>query len=334
MKQINSKYFLLALLNLSLVTTVIAQSPVLTAANSNPFIGESFTGNGINYTNPGSGGVNQTWNFSSLTSSSTQTDIIVDATTTTNASSFPNASFATYTASNSFYNYFSATSSALSIEGYVYGPPSNLIIPYSDPQIVLTYPFSMGSTFIDNYSGTYTSGPNTIIRTGVDTVTADGYGTLILPNGTFTNALRVLVIDNYADTTSLGAPYALFTMTTYNWYIPGTHYQVMSLSTLTSNGGPPLAQFGTYLDANSIGTSVNDLSDADVNLYPNPASEKLFVQSKGNIKSLKCIDFSGQTVELKNENNSIDISGLSNGIYFLDIIMENGKSVSMKFVKE
>src|SRR5678815_4798477 len=92
--------------------------------------------------------------FSMLTPGSITTFSIVAATGTAQAASFPNATIATYNSSNpGYYNYYSTTSSAFSIEGYAYGAPSNTILPYSNPQAVLNYPFTMGSSFVDSYYG-------------------------------------------------------------------------------------------------------------------------------------------------------------------------------------
>jgi hypothetical protein len=328
------KIFLIGVaLGLSFFAGIKAQSPVLTAANSNPQIGESFSGIGINYTTPGSGGANHTWDFSGLTIGATQNFSIINSSSGASASSFPNAGLATYNPSTLSYNYLSVTSNDISIEGYVYGPPSNLILPYSNPQKILSYPFSMGSSFADNYTGTYVSGGSTIIRKGKNTVTADGYGTLILPSGTVTNVLRVAVIDDYGDTTSLGVPFSQFTLTTYNWYIPGTHYQILSLTSLNSNGGSPLAQFGIYIDPSTVGIAMNKSGSENISLYPNPADNFLQLGNNEIIEKTEVFSTEGALKRTTLNGNELDISALKPGMYLINVYRAGGITTK-KFIKE
>jgi hypothetical protein len=314
---------------------VSAQSPILTAANSNPLIGESIAGQGINYTSPGNAGAAQVWDFSALVSGGTEAFSFIDPSTTANSSSFPTSTVATYNPATTTFNYLSGSSSDISIDGYFYGAPSNTIVPYSNPQKALSYPFSLGSNFIDTYSGTYTSGANTIIRKGTNNVTADGYGTLILPFGTLNNVLRVFTVDAYADTTSLGAPYSQFTLETYNWYLPGVHYPVLALSSLYMNGGTtPVAQFGNYLDESSVGIEGYNLLKSDLSIYPNPANDIVFIRSTEKIKNVNCINYLGQQVDVNFKNNSIDISSLPKGLYFLNVNSDKDKTIVKKIIKE
>ncbi|CAN5266428.1 hypothetical protein BH09BAC5_BH09BAC5_12900 [soil metagenome] len=323
--------FVFTIISVILLNSANAQSPILTAANSNPILGDNYIGNGIPYTSPGNAGANQTWDFSTLVSGGTQNISFVDPLTTTNASTFPNSTIALFNSTNSYYEYFSASASEIANEGYVYGPPLNLIEPYSNPQVVLNYPFTMGSNFVDSYYGTYTSGANTINRTGTSTVTADGYGTLILPYGTFTNALRVLLIDDYADTTTLGVPYSQITFTTYNWYIPGTHYQILSLTTITSNGGPPLSQFGNYLSANPLSIASNENQNFNFNIFPNPSNGNFSIESTTKYSTIEIANTLGEIIyssKINSDKAEIDLSNQPTGIYFATI--QNGEEIIYK----
>jgi hypothetical protein len=67
---------------------------------------------------------------------------------------------------------------------------------------------------------------------------------------------------------------------------------------------------------------VEDASENDFLIYPNPTNDWVFIQSSWPIKSIKVFDFTGRVV-LENQSteslNSLDLSMLSSGIYFLDI---------------
>jgi len=79
--------------------------------------------------------------------------------------------------------------------------------------------------------------------------------------------------------------------------------------------------------------AVDDLVLTKVSIYPNPASNILFISSEITINNLSVFSISGKKVlEQKNIDNSIDISSLPAGMYFLEITSENGKAVQ-KFIK-
>jgi uncharacterized repeat protein (TIGR03803 family) len=73
---------------------------------------------------------------------------------------------------------------------------------------------------------------------------------------------------------------------------------------------------------------------ADDNIiFPNPVSNILQIQSSENINKISCVNLWGQTIELNIENNLIDVSNLSDGIYFLIITKNDGKYILNKFTK-
>jgi hypothetical protein len=91
----------------------------------------------------------------------------------------------------------------------------------------------------------------------------------------------------------------------------------------------------TKYDALSVNASIKN--KLQVSVYPNPASENLFVEldSKTKNAQITISDLSGKTFinsNLSNQNN-IDISGLQLGMYMLTIATENG-SETVKFIKQ
>lgn len=70
------------------------------------------------------------------------------------------------------------------------------------------------------------------------------------------------------------------------------------------------------------------------NLYPNPVSNQLFISSEGiTIEKLTVYSISGiQVIETSANENFIDVSNLTEGLYFIEISSLEGKSVQ-KFIK-
>ncbi|MCL2168363.1 MAG: T9SS type A sorting domain-containing protein, partial [Lentimicrobiaceae bacterium] len=67
-------------------------------------------------------------------------------------------------------------------------------------------------------------------------------------------------------------------------------------------------------------------------IVPNPATDMITIYSTNNIKTVEVINFLGQTV-ISQQENKVDVSSLTNGIYFVRVAFENGIGVQ-KFVKQ
>jgi len=81
--------------------------------------------------------------------------------------------------------------------------------------------------------------------------------------------------------------------------------------------------------------SVNEL-ETSFTILPNPANDKIKVSSTTPYHTLEIVNFLGQTVITLSENTTnseIDISNLSNGLYFVRISTNNGTVVN-KFIKQ
>lgn len=90
---------------------------------------------------------------------------------------------------------------------------------------------------------------------------------------------------------------------------------------------------GTYrLDVSVIQmltTSINEIDKLNINIYPNPASELInfkLNQTDCKINKIEIFDVTGHLVKnlANSENTVIDISSLSNGIYFVSVSTDKG----------
>jgi hypothetical protein len=80
--------------------------------------------------------------------------------------------------------------------------------------------------------------------------------------------------------------------------------------------------------------STSDYTLSNIKIYPNPVSDQLFISSENTvIERIVVYSIYGKMVlETANENNSIDASTLSKGIYFIEMSSETVKTVK-KFIK-
>ena len=80
---------------------------------------------------------------------------------------------------------------------------------------------------------------------------------------------------------------------------------------------------------------IDEFSSA-FNLYPNPANDRLHIESKVKINEVTIYDVYGRQQELSaisGQQTVIDVTRLNNGIYFVKIVTDNGEVIK-RFVKQ
>jgi hypothetical protein len=171
----------------------------------------------------------------------------------------------------------------------------------------------------------------------VDAITVQGQGgqsTISTQGGTL--QMEASVLPTYADDD------------TYTWSVAnGTGSASISASgLLTAMTNGTVTVTATANDASGVtGTTDITITNQDlgvsdqatlqsVSIYPNPVNSELNIDSEQKIESIAIVNVLGNTVKtIGAPNNSIDVSELTKGIYFLQIQMETGL-MSKKFIKE
>ncbi len=309
--------------------------PTLTAAGCSPVIGNTTTSISNGGFAQGAAGANQTWNFASIGNTGSATSQFVAVSSTPNGAQFTNCNLAA--SSGGAYSFYSSTASALTLNG-VASPSGGPLITYSNGEDFLRFPFTFGNSYTDTWAATFTSGVD-FFRTGSTAVTADGYGTLITPQGTFTNALRIHFVQTYHDSSNFGN--GDYTNDEYFWYKEGIKEALASTYTFTSNfaGQTNTTTGGSYAG----GTVGMEESSADLAfvLAPNPAQEKINItindKNLGQIKT-RIINQLGQDVSpienvniIAGNNMQFDVAHLKNGIYTLQLLLEDNSVINKRF---
>lgn len=97
-----------------------------------------------------------------------------------------------------------------------------------------------------------------------------------------------------------------------------------------ANGDGVIFKFGlTTAGINEV--NKEEISD-NVNVYPNPVTDNLQIQTTLQIKSIDVSDITGRLL-FTTTSKVIDCSSFAKGVYFITLTTENGKAVK-KFVKE
>src|SRR5690606_16618433 len=146
------------------------------------------------------------------------------------------------------------------------------------------------------------------------TITYDAYGTLIMPDVTYTNVVRIK--EDYGNSE-----------VDYQWYILDPLIQLA----IFDHNDNRLNLFRVS-QSPSIITVRGGLPDARV--FPNPASDRLHISNVGSGTHITIADLPGRTILRtisSSDSETLDISALQNGIYVVQMEFE-GKVSAQKIV--
>ncbi|MES2764179.1 MAG: T9SS type A sorting domain-containing protein [Bacteroidota bacterium] len=186
------------------------------------------------------------------------------------------------------------------------------------------FPFALNDSFQDTYYGSAIdlSGSGTHKFYGTRTVTADGYGTLILPTGTYTNCLRIKSERLVTDSSAVMGVNTFIHMY-YTWFQLSTNGPILQLRSDTNYYE---IQAKYYYNNNTVGIKEQPQISRCL-VFPNPSTGKFNIDTKSeNEKSLQVYDLNGRMVFQQNifAKATIDLSILSEGVYTLTIKSRSG----------
>lgn len=236
---------------------------------------------------PTPNGPNLTWNFTGATyQMNFGTIAYVAPATTPQGASYPTADLAQVAISplGTSYTYLNLTSSLLEILAEDVGTANPRI--YTDPKTVLVFPYAYLNSFTDAYAYPGTTGSTTRVYSG--------YGTVILPTGTYTNVVKM--------TSSSGA-----------------------INFFRSNPVEPLVQIESDGSAIVFGdatvTGVADLAQMPVlTVLPNPTTDKVQVEGLASGAQWQLADLQGRVLlagSLRSGPLQLDLAGFAAGPYLL-----------------
>ena len=267
---------------------------------------------------PGPAGANQTWDFSHIDGDFLGSDTALPVAGSPFAANFPTANylykFSGPLTEGDLYFYHNLTAEKFEIITLGYnGSTGDNFSP--NPKTYVTFPYVYNTVFTDTFQSTTDSGPTTF------TATYDGYGTLIMSFGTFTNVVRQKVVSNG--------------VTNYNWFNVSPFYPI--LQTVFEENMLGIVQDQTQLDITDNETA------GSAAVYPNPVRDVVHINLASQISgpvTISVYNLAGQMVynqksDLDESHVSADIQHLSPGLYFVEIsTLESSPPFISKIVKE
>ncbi len=136
----------------------------------------------------------------------------------------------------------------------------------------------------------------------------------------------------------IGYDWKVFDINTFKYVIPDTLvYFVIAKDptiqkmTFTYFGGGSNGKIKFNKD---METGVKDLSkNLPLNVYPNPSNSKIYFSILEPIQNVSITTLKGESISLPVSENSVDISQLNNGIYFIQILTQKG-IYTQKIIKQ
>jgi len=307
---------------------------------------------------PGAPGANQVWNFSALHSHSVDTIIMTSSQWTPDGSFYPNSNLCMMMMGSSItYTYFNCSNDSLVIvgqDGKFMGLSTAVKVKYNPVQKLFNFPASYQNSFVNHskfqviqYYGQVISGITIdSVRVRDKTTTTnliDGWGSLTTPLGTF-SCLRAVIKQHEQDSVwvksnSLGPTWIDFTSTygrndstkRYTWWAKNIGY---TLAEIFVDPATDAVQSADYLGALPTPGAINDLTaDNETSIYPNPASDMIFVSSTQLIKSISVFNSQGALVKSESPDclsKNINIADLPKGLYIVRMMNKNDETICIK----
>jgi len=320
----------------------------ITVTDLDPQVGDYFSIEGYESSlDPGLSGANVTWDFSGLGAGDNGIDYEVVLTDgLAGEENFPlstKAWTATLDDVDDFIFYMGAENNALVEYGSYFVAEETVVeINYSDPQIRYNSPLDYGDTGSDNIAGSLIIGTMILSTfTGDIVYDVDGYGTLIMPNGTYDNALRVHTIQEEIHELGVGGGIIqTTTVTGYSYFVEDFPIPVLiiedSESYVLGELTDEFSSMTRLISYNSVLLGVDNISvDNNLMIYPNPSSEFITLTfNNTGLANLRIINIDGKVAKSLSlaSKTKVDISDLTPGYYIAELLVDGNIFSRSKFI--
>lgn len=130
----------------------------------------------------------------------------------------------------------------------------------------------------------------------------------------------------------IGTKFKIGASTYYGWILVSSTGGSTGVITVKSYAYNNVAN-GSITAGQALG--VNDLnSDFELKVYPNPTTDYVYIKTEKTINSVSVHTANGEVIKANIDNNMVDFSQFSSGIYFLNFISEDNERMSVKLIKK
>ena len=121
-----------------------------------------------------------------------------------------------------------------------------------------------------------------------------------------------------------------FTTSTFNFTASTNIVVIYMRSLLATSTTESFYDNLSLVEANTASTE--NLSSVNLNLYPNPTSDIVYIGGVDTVDTLRLYSINGQLIKQLNNTNSINLSNHKSGVYLVEVIVE-GKKLVNKLIK-
>lgn len=265
----------------------------------------------------GVSGSNVVWDYSQLQLEGSQTTIDIKRSSETRFASNLKYADLVEIDSDSNFVFFSQDDSISKLEYFV-SIEGDIKMSYPKAQVFMRRPMEYLSRHYSDYKATFSYGPYVFSGSGKSIIESDGYGNLILPNGEFKDVLRVKMIQSQQDTLLLNRTIHKSISTTYLWFDGISPEPLLKINQFKSSLG--ITESISY-KVYSNTTDISSYETTENLVYPIPAQSTISITNLPKTAlNYKIINLVGKTVQTGVlEKESINITSLANGIYYLHL---------------
>lgn len=291
-------------------------------------------------TDAGPGGANAVWDFSGSFSGLEFPYTAMGTAGTQHADSFPMASSTLFMDGDSDFSgyYYFDFNGGFTEHGEVFldGTGVDQAV-YSDPLTFFTTPLTVSSAGSDSYAKvTYTLWAP-VNTSGSHAWSVDGYGTLILPNATYTDVLRIHAVQSVE--TIIGPVTIQSTREEWRWMKAGIPFSLLTFAMDTEDEETEVSAQTALISFNGA-TGISDLPELPMRAFPNPVSDVLTLELKASgTVQYRVLDALGREV-LQGEiiasgtlRHSISVVALNAGLYLLEVRSADGMATESLIIE-
>jgi len=285
---------------------------------------------------PGPAGADQTWDFSTLPQITEHSYIFMDPSETPFQDSFPAANLAARMQDTTYF-FYNLTGSTVESIGLAKDQPGFGIIEMDlalDPERIISVPFTFGNSESDTFEGTQGALGVQQYISGTKSIEADAWGTLILPNGTYMNTIR---LREERTQSSVGAVYE---SEVHRWISPDRVFWLLEVGENLNPGGVVTYLNRWSLNPLQVGMADAPSATAGLNVLNtvvrrgDPIRIWSWAPTTG---SLTFTDLNGRRISalarttLGREGMELPTAGLASGVYVITFL-RNGKAQTTRVV--
>lgn len=287
-------------------------------------------------------GANVIWDFATLPlGNDTTVTEIMDPVNAPNIAAFPGASYVEKQGKAN-YAYVKTSGDSSLLIGFV--PKEGFEMIYDDPFCFIKRPFTYLSEINDTATRHYELPGEDVNGWGTSRVIADGWGTLILPTGTYSNVLRIKFVQEFFDTFRVNKTISHSQIITYAWFDDSHASALLKLDSVLVNSDFYNDTTATAFVLKRETLGVSGVS-AKNNIQAYYADSQLFITGNTQLHGAMTVtifDISGRAIEKYNlpsqqATQSISLAHLPKDAMYIATIQtktkEEAAAVSVRFTR-